>query len=300
MPAEGVPVLPHDEILRYEEIERLIRVALALGVARVRLTGGEPLVRKGLLDFICRLKALEGLKALTMTSNGILLERYAESLKKCGVDSLNISLDTLNAEKFRLMTGFNQLESVLRGIAKAREAGFSLIKINVVSLRAFNDDELFDFIEFADHGDFILRFIEYMPFPGNDWHQKGFLSSKELRAKIEQRYTLQPYDGDPSAAAKLYEIQGLRGKIGFISAVSESFCDRCNRLRLTSDGFLKPCLHGPLEIDLKSPLRRGAQDSELMALFHEAIERKPASHHDLFTHACRPLGIDREMVRIGG
>ena len=300
MPEEGAPFLPHDEILRYEELERLIRVALALGVSKVRLTGGEPLVRKGLIDFIRRLRRFEGLKTLTMTSNGILLGQYAEELKNAGLDYLNISLDTLNAEKFRSITRFNHLDMVLQGIENARNAGFSLIKVNVVSIRDFNDDEVFDFVEFANRCGLMVRFIEYMPFPGNDWEQKGFLASKELRARIRERYPLMPRYDNPSAAARLYEIPGHHGSIGFISAASESFCDRCNRLRLTSDGFLRPCLHGPIEIDLKGPLRRGASDTELIDLFHEAVDKKTASHYDFFDKGYRTSGCDREMVRIGG
>ena len=295
-----MPFLPHDEILRYEEMERLIRVALALGVSKVRLTGGEPLVRKGLVDFTKRLKRFKGLKTLTLTSNGILLGQYANDLKDAGLDYLNISLDTLNAERFHSITRFSHLDTVLQGIEKARDAGFALIKVNVVSVRGVNDDEVFDFVEFGKRYGLVVRFIEYMPFPGNGWEQKGFLPSKELRSKIQERYTLVPRYDNPSAAAKSYEIPGHAGRIGFISAASESFCDRCNRLRLTSDGFLRPCLHGPIEIDLKGPLRRGASDSELMALFHEAVEKKPASHQDFFENDYQSSGCEREMVRIGG
>ncbi|MCP4400328.1 MAG: GTP 3',8-cyclase MoaA [bacterium] len=300
MPEEGVEFLNHAEILRYEEMERIIRVALALGVSKVRLTGGEPLVRKGLIDFIRRLKTLAGLQTLTMTTNGILLDQYAEDLWQAGLSYLNISLDTLNAEKFRSITRFNHLDTVLKGIEKAGNAGFSLIKVNVVSVRGFNDDEVFDFVEFANDYGLVVRFIEYMPFPGNGWEQKGFLPSKELRTKIQERYTLVPRYDNPSAAAKSYYIPGHNGSLGFISAASESFCDRCNRLRLTSDGFLRPCLHGPIEIDLKSHLRRGANDTELMALFHEAVEKKPDSHQDFFEDDYQPSGCEREMVKIGG
>lgn len=300
MPEEGVRFISHNDILRYEEMERLIRIALALGVSKVRLTGGEPLVRKGLPDFIRRLKGFDGLRTLTLTSNGILLGRYAHELKDSGLDYLNISLDTLSAEKFRSLTRFDRLDSVLQGIENARKAGFSTIKVNVVSVRGFNDDEVFDFVEFADRYDLMVRFIEYMPFPGNEWEPKGFLASRELRARIRERYTLVPCEAPPSAAARRYKIPGHRGSLGFISAVSESFCDRCNRLRLTSDGCLRPCLHGPEEIDIKGPLRLGVSDAELMALFYKAIEKKPVSHRDFFAEGYQPSDCEREMVRIGG
>ena len=300
MPPEGVEFIEHDEILRYEEMERIIRVALRLGIHKVRLTGGEPLVRKGLLDFARRLGQLEGIRKLSLTTNGILLSRYAASLKAAGVDYLNISLDTLNREKFRQITRFDRLETVLEGIQTTRAAGFSLIKVNVVSIRGFNDEELFDFVNFADTYDIVVRFIEFMPFTGNPWQQDGFLPSQELKARLRARHTLIPLYDDPSAPAKTYKIPGKQGAIGFISSVSESFCHLCNRLRLTADGHLRPCLHGPIEIDVKHPLRRGASDAELVALFREAVAKKPDSHQDFLDQQFHQPVCDREMVRIGG
>ncbi len=300
MPENGVTFLPHDDILRYEEIERLIQIALQQGITKIRLTGGEPLVRKGIVGFIRRVGALSGLQTLTLTTNGILLPRYAADLREAGLNYLNISLDTLNAQKFAEMTRFDRLDLVLQGIRSAKEAGFPVIKINVVSVRGFNDDELFDFIHFADQHDLIVRFIEYMPFSGNGWQPQGFLSSRELRSTLEERYTLLPNTEHPAAAAKTYRIPGHRGRIGFISAVSEGFCARCNRLRLTSDGCLRPCLHGPIEIDVKGPLRRGASDEDLIALFHEASEKKPAAHQDFLEYGYTRAEHDRAMVGIGG
>lgn len=300
MPPEGVEFIEHAEILSYEEMERIIRVAVQLGIHKVRLTGGEPLVRKGLIGFAQRLGHLEGIRKLSLTTNGILLSQYASSLKEAGVDYLNISLDTLNREKFRQITRFDQFNAVLDGIRTAKAVGFALVKVNVVSLRNFNDDEVFDFIDFADMYDIVVRFIEYMPFSGNAWQQGGFLSSQELKTRLQTHYTLIPLDDDPAAPAKTYKIPGKRGCIGFISSVSENFCHLCNRLRLTADGHLRPCLHGPIEIDVKHPLRRGASDAELVELFREAVERKPAFHQDFLDDHFHVSACDREMVRIGG
>ncbi|GAK58904.1 molybdenum cofactor biosynthesis protein A [Candidatus Vecturithrix granuli] len=300
MPPEGVEFIEHDEILRYEEMDRIIRVAVHLGVYKVRLTGGEPLVRKGLIDFARRLGQLEGIRKLSLTTNGILLSQYAASLKEAGVDYLNISLDTLNREKFRQITRFDRLNTVLDGIRTAKAVGFSLIKVNVVSMRGFNDKELFDFVDFADTHNIVVRFIEYMPFSGNAWQHDTFLASQELKTRLQTRYTLIPLDDDPSAPARIYKIPGKLGYIGFISSVSESFCHLCNRLRLTADGHLRPCLHGSIEIDVKHPLRRGASDAELAELFREAVDRKPAFHQDFLDNHFHSPACDREMVRIGG
>jgi cyclic pyranopterin phosphate synthase len=214
MPEDGVEFIDHSQILRYEEVERIVKVALKLGITKVRLTGGEPLVRRGVIDFIRRLSQLQGIQKLIVTTNGILLPQYAVPLKQIGIAYLNISLDTLNREKFRQITRFDKLEAVLEGIRAAKEAGFSLIKVNAVSIRGFNDNELFDFVEFANRYDVVLRFIEYMPFSGNEWRQDGFLPSQELKERLEQRYVLIPLDVETTASARTYKIPGHNGKIG--------------------------------------------------------------------------------------
>jgi len=300
MPGDGVEFIEHSQILGYEEIERIIQVALQLGIVKVRLTGGEPLVRRGVVDFIRRLNQFQGIRKLILTTNGILLSRYALPLKQAGIAYLNISLDTLNREKFRRITRFDKLETVLEGIRQAKRTDFSLIKVNVVSIRGFNDDELFDFVEFSDAYDVVLRFIEYMPFSGNEWQQGKFLSSRELKERLEQHYVLIPLDGDPSAPAKTYKIPGHKGSIGFIPSVSESFCATCNRLRLTADGYLRPCLHGNIEIDMKGPMRRGASDADIADLIREAVDKKPTSHQNFLDRCYQKPVDDREMVRIGG
>jgi cyclic pyranopterin phosphate synthase len=277
-----------------------VGIAVRLGITKIRLTGGEPLVRKGAVDFAGRLGKIQEIQSLTITTNGILLPKYAVSLREAGVHYINISLDTLNEEKFYNITHFNQLDTVLRGIRAAKDAGFKVVKVNVVSVRGFNEDELFDFVEFADEYELAVRFIEYMPFCGNEWQQQGFIPSWELKKRLEDLYELIPLSDDPFAAARTYRIAGHKGSIGFISPVSESFCRSCNRLRLTSDGYLRPCLHREIEVDLKGPLRNGASDDELAKLFLEAVYRKPISHQDFLDHQYHNPLHDREMVRIGG
>lgn len=300
MPEDGVHFIEHAEILRYEEIERLIRVAAQIGVTKIRLTGGEPLLRRDVAAFIERIVHISNIQAVALTTNGLLLPELALPLRRAGLSYLNVSLDTLNPRKFEEITRFPALQTVLQGVRAAQQAGFPVLKVNVVAIRGFNDDELFDFAEFAHAENVELRFIEYMPFHGNGWSPNGFLSSDELKTRLMERFELHPCNNAPVAAAKTFEIPGRRGRIGFISAVSHSFCGDCNRLRLTADGFLRPCLHSNIEINVKHPLRRGASDDELIALFQEAADRKPAVHRDFLT-STEPDGADgRAMVKIGG
>ncbi len=300
MPSGGVTFIPHAEILRYEELERVIAAAIQFGMAKIRLTGGEPLLRSGAVEFAGRLGALPGLQKLSLTTNGLLLAQHAAALQAGGVGYVNISLDTLDREKFQHITGCDGLASVLDGIRAAKRAGFAEVKVNVVSVRGFNDDELFDFVDFADQFDLTVRFIEYMPFHGNGWQADGFLPSAVLQDRLTQRYPLRPLADDPAAPARIYAIPGKRGRLGFISSVSHSFCDQCNRLRLTADGHLRPCLHGSAEVDLKGPLRRGASEADLRHLFEAALAQKPRAHRDFFAPADPRPAHDREMVRIGG
>ncbi len=300
MPEEGVTFVPHAEILRYEEIERIIRVGVTLGIVKVRLTGGEPLVRKGAVEFAGRLGRMPELRTVSMTTNGVLLPHYAASLKEAGIGYLNVSLDTLNHEKFHKITRCDCLDQTLAGIRAAKDAGFGLVKVNVVAVRGFNDDELFDFVAFADDYDVTVRFIEYMPFAGNEWQRTGCISAQELKERMAEHYTLIPVQGEPSAPARIYAIPNHRGRIGFIASVTESFCEQCNRLRLTADGHLRPCLHGNSEINIKHPLRCGASDEELAQFFQDAVDKKPKSHQDFLDNLYHSPSCDREMVRIGG
>jgi len=269
--------IPHEEILTYEEIMRLVRIALKLGLDRFRLTGGEPLVRKGVENLVQEINRLEGVRDLSLTTNGLLLPDYLEKLKAAGLKRLNISLDTLQAEKFKKITGFDGLEKVLSAITRALELGFDPVKINVVLLKGLND-ELDDFIQLAFELPVHVRFIELMEFSPVDGY---FISGKELLQKLAGKYTLEPVMVAGSGPARNhYRIKGMKGSIGFILPYSDHFCGSCNRLRLSADGKLQTCLFSSETTDLKGPLRRGASEEELISLIKEALAHKPASWAD--------------------
>ena len=294
MPASGVEWRSHAEILRYEEIVRIVRAATAIGIRKVRLTGGEPLVREGIVELVQELSRIPGIDELVMTTNGALLSRYAERLAPAGLDRVNISLDTLNPERFQRITRTGRLEETIAGIYAAREAGLSPIKLNAVVMQGFNDDEVVDLARKTQEG-FGVRFIEPMPVGTPDVNLAGrFVSGEEIRARIERELgPLIPVRSE--GPARVYRIAGAPGEIGFITALSAPFCDRCNRMRITADGKLRPCLLAPIEIDLKGPLRAGAGDEEILALLKEGMRRKPYAHglaHE-FPH-------DRTMSEIGG
>ena len=298
MPPEGVPWRPHEEILRYEEIETIVRAAAELGINKVRLTGGEPLVRKGLVDLVRMLARIPGIDDLAMTTNGTLLARYAEELKAAGLKRVNVSLDTLRPERFRRITRLGELSDTLEGIAAAKKAGLVPVKINTVVIRGLNDDEVVDFARLTVEGDWHVRFIEVMPLGDNaEWAGNGYVPMDEVRARIEGELgELIPAKMRGSGPARYYRLPGAKGTVGFITPISEHFCHRCNRLRLTADGRLRPCLLSDYEIDLRTPLRRGASAEEIKALIIEGIRNKPERHHleeGLFPHG-------RAMSEIGG
>ena len=303
MPAEGVPWRPHDEVLCYEEIETTVRAAAELGITKVRLTGGEPLVRLGIVDLVRKIARIPGIDDLAMTTNGILLARYARDLADAGLDRVNISLDTLDPECFRRITRRGDLADVLAGINAARQAGLRPIKINTVVIRGLNDDDVVDLAAKTLEADWWnIRFIELMPI-GNAglidsaWEQQ-VVTAHEIRGRIEAALgnlepAKMPIGGGP---ARYYRLSGGRGTIGFITPISEHFCYRCNRLRLTADGQLRPCLLSDQEIDLRTPLREGADADTIKSLIVEGINRKPMRHHlDEHVH---PEG--RAMSEIGG
>jgi cyclic pyranopterin phosphate synthase len=303
MPEEGVPWRPHSEILRYEEIARLARVAATLGVSHIRLTGGEPLVRQGLPALVKMLAEVPGIDELSMTTNGTLLAQQAKELARAGLNRVNVSLDTLDAEQFRQITRWGELDDALRGISAAREAGLTPVKINVVVIRGTNDDQIVDMARRTLSEGWHVRFIEYMPMgpdaPGAEVMaiDAVHVPAQEMRERIESELgRLYPASLPGSGPASYWRLDGAGGTIGFISALSEHFCAHCNRLRLTADGHLLPCLMGSTEFDLRTPLRQGAEDRALRALFVEAIEAKPAGHclADHVMPGCRP------MSRIGG
>ena len=299
MPPEGVPWRPHEEILHYEEIETVVRAAAELGITKVRLTGGEPLVRKGLVGLVAMLARIPGIDDLAMTTNGILLARYADELKGVGLKRVNVSLDTLRPERFRAITRLGELSDTLEGIAVAKEAGLVPVKINTVVIRGLNDDEVVDFARLTYAPDWHVRFIEVMPLGDNaDWAGNGYVPMGEVRGRIERELgELMPVKlvggGGP---ARYYRLPGAQGTIGFISPVSEHFCYQCNRLRLTADGKLRPCLLSDYEIDLRRPLRQGASAAVIKASIIEGIRNKPERHH--LSEGLIPN--ERAMSEIGG
>ena len=302
-PKEGISLIGHDDILRYEEIIRVVSCAVKMGLIKVRITGGEPLVRRGFIEFLTRLKAIGGLQDISLTTNGILLEEFAPKIFSTGVQRINVSLDSLVAAKYAYITGGGNLSSVLKGIAKAEEVGFAPIKINTVAIKNFNDDEVFAFAELAKNKPFQVRFIELMPI-GHSQSDYGndFLPLEQLMQKIQGRYKLEPVNGRKNKTdgpASLFKISGGRGEIGFINPVSNHFCSTCNRLRLTADGKLRACLLKDVEIDLKKPLRENCSNRDLEALIRQAILLKPRDH-DLACTENSPKKCRREMSTIGG
>ena len=298
MPSGGVKFLEHRDILQYEEIARILRVAVHTGMRKVRITGGEPLVRRNITDLIKMIKGIEGIHQLSMTTNGILLERYAEPLAEAGLDRVNVSLDSLKPDRFREITRGGVLDAVLRGIEAAEKAGLTPIKINMVPMRGVNDDEIAEFAKMTLTSPYQVRFIEFMPFVTEDmWNREKFISTEEIQSRVEQVGTLLPAKMKRSGPARYFTFEGAAGVIGFISPITHHFCDSCRRLRLTADGKIRPCLLSDTEIDIKSPLRAGCDDAELERLLRLSLEIKPERHYLDETPGGR---FQRTMSKIGG
>lgn len=297
MPEEGIAPMAHEEILTYEELERICACAAKLGIRRLKLTGGEPLVRLGIVDLVRRLKAVEGIEQVTMTTNGVLLGEAASSLAMAGLDGVNVSLDTLDQQKFAATTRRDELPRVLTGINSALEAGLR-VKINCVPTRQADLNGLLKIAALAKEKPMQVRFIEMMPI-GLGERFEG-LPEEKLKACMEERFgKLVPCsDRLGNGPAVYYSVNGFAGHIGFISAVTEKFCGGCNRVRLTASGFLKLCLHYDRGIDLRAPLRSGMDDRELLQLLERAIAQKPAAHQfEQAEVAHREL---HSMAQIGG
>jgi GTP 3',8-cyclase len=281
MPAEGLPWLDRAEVLRFEEIERLARVFAGLGVRSVRLTGGEPLVRRDFPKLVAMLAAVDGLADLSLTTNGYLLERDADALVAAGLRRINISVDSLQRDRFFQITRRDSLPQVLRGIdAAARHPQLRPIKLNAVALRGFTEDEIVPFAEYARRTGFEVRFIEFMPLDADHaWSEDAVLTGAEVRSAIERVHPLEELPREPSATARVFRFRDGRGEIGFINPVSEPFCGDCNRIRVTAEGKLRTCLFSLHETDLRAPLRDGASDAELERLIRDAVWRKELKHH---------------------
>ena len=299
MPESGVESLPHHDVLSYEELLRITRIAVELGVRKVRITGGEPLVRRGLVGFIQQLRALDPDLELTLTTNGLLLADMAEGLKSAGLNRINVSLDSLNPERFREITRRDGLAAVLAGLQHAAKVGFTPIKINMVPIRGVNDDEIEAFAALSRDNPWEIRFIEFMPVStGLEYDSSQRIGAAEIIARLQRLGQLETVPANTTAGpANCYQITGYAGRIGIIPAVSQHFCGDCNRLRLTADGRLRPCLFSTEEIDLRNPLRAGARDAELRDLLLQATGKKPLGHRigsDDFAPA------SRRMHGIGG
>ncbi|VFQ84261.1 unnamed protein product [Cuscuta campestris] len=298
MPADGVDLTPNPKLLTHSEIVRLANLFVTAGVDKIRLTGGEPTIRKDLEDICLQLSQLEGLKTLAMTTNGITLARKLVRLKDCGLNLVNISLDTLVPEKFEFMTRRKGHERVMESIDAAIDLGYNPVKVNCVVMRGFNDDEICDFVEMTREKPINVRFIEFMPFDGNVWNVKKLVPYKEMLDVVVKRFTgLQRILDHPTETAKNFRIDGHQGTVSFITSMTEHFCAGCNRLRLLADGNFKVCLFGPSEVSLRAPLRRGADDDELREIIQCAVRRKKASHAGMFDLAKTP---NRPMIHIGG
>jgi cyclic pyranopterin phosphate synthase len=306
MPHELQEWLPREEILTFEETLRLVCLAADLGVSKVRITGGEPLTRRSVLDLIREFPKIRGIRDIGLSTNGTLLARevgpqvtMAQALRTAGVRSVNISLDTLDREAYSEITGRDFHTQVLKGIDAAIAAGFDLIKLNCVLMRSRNEDQLIPLIEFAATHNLILRFIEMMPVSTTEvLDEKNFMSIFEAKRLIESRYgTLIPEpEFRTNGPASYHQIAGRQQRVGFIGAMTNlHFCESCNKLRLTCDGKLRPCLGSYLEFDIMKPLRAGASDDELRQFFLDVVDRKPEQHD--FRNNYKP---DRKMVAIGG
>jgi cyclic pyranopterin phosphate synthase len=280
MPAEGLPWLERAEILSFEEIERLVRLLVAMGIEDVRLTGGEPLVRREFPTLVSMLARTPGLQDLSLTTNGYLLERHADVLAAAGITRVNVSIDSLQRDRFFQITRRDSLPQVLRGLdAIARHPKLRPVKVNAVAMRGFTENEALRFAEFARSTAYQVRFIEFMPLDADHaWEPDSVLAGDEIRRMIDAVHPLEELPREPSATARVFRFRDGHGEIGFINPVSEPFCADCNRIRLTTDGKLRTCLFSLHETDLRGPVRDGATDRELARIIREAIWRKELKH----------------------
>ncbi|NWS97493.1 MOCS1 protein, partial [Mionectes macconnelli] len=298
MPEEGVKLTPKSELLTAQEIITLARLFVKEGVEKIRLTGGEPLIRPDVVDIVGQLYKLEGLKTIAVTTNGINLSRLLPRLKEAGLNAINISLDTLVPAKFEFIVRRKGFHKVMEGIHKATELGYRPVKVNCVVMRGLNEDELLNFVDFTKDLPLDVRFIEYMPFDGNKWNFKKMVSYKEMLDTIKQRWPeLEKLPCESSSTAKSYKVPHFQGQISFITSMSEHFCGSCNRLRITADGNLKVCLFGNSEVSLRDHLRSGASDEELVQIIGAAVGRKKKQHAGMFNISQMK---NRPMILIGG
>lgn len=290
MPEEGVPKRTHDEMMTAEETLKAAKAAVALGINKIRITGGEPLVKRGIVRLCREIAEIDGVEELCITTNGTLLKEFAVPLKEAGVGRLNISIDTLDPEKFSYITRLGQLQDVMDGIDAAFDAGFDKIKLNVVLMGGFNDDEIGTFVELTKDRDLEVRFIELMPIGGGiDFDKAGFISCETVLERVPELRPLNMTDG----VASMYSLPNAKGRVGLIRPISCEFCSGCNKIRLTADGMLKPCLHLDGEISI-----RGMDEEDMLKTMREAILSKPEMRETM--DADNPSKAGRDMSRIGG
>ncbi len=298
MPDKGVKLFEHKDILRYEEIVRVVSIAASLGVRKIRITGGEPLIRRNLSFLIASIKTTHAIEDISLTTNGVLLEKYAGELADTGLNRVNISLDTLKPDRYSEITRGGDIAPVLKGIEAAEKAGLLPVKINMVPIRYLNDDEIADFARMTLTTPRHVRFIEFMPIGSRDlWSDERYISTDELKKTAEKIAPLTPVRLRKNGPAKYFRFEGAPGVIGFISALTHHFCGDCNRLRLTADGKLRPCLFSETEIDLKPALRKQSSDKEIERLLRLAIQVKPEGHN---IDQRDDLSSLKNMSRIGG
>lgn len=298
MPSEGIKPIKHKDILSYKEIIRIVKIAADLGVRKIRLTGGEPLIRKDLSYLVSEINSIPGIEDISLTTNGLLLKKYAPSLALAGLKRVNVSLDSLRPDRYKEITRGGNINDVLEGIHEAEMVGLIPIKINMVPIRGFNDDEIEDFAKLTLKTTYNVRFIEFMPIGAKEiWSHEKYISTEEIKERVSKIAPISPVKVRKTGPARYFRFEESHGVIGFISPITHHFCNSCNRLRLTSDGKLRPCLFSETEIDLKSAMRCGASDEEIERLIRLSIKIKPErhsiNHEKCFTHL-------KPMSKIGG
>ena len=298
MPHEGISPLRWKELLNDDEIVRVVKIAAHLGVGKIRITGGEPLMRQDLSRLIESLRNVDGIEDISLTTNGRLLKRYAHSLADAGLNRVNVSLDSLRRDRYREITRGGEIGEVFEGIHEAEKAGLLPIKINMIPIKGVNEDEINEFAMLTLQTPYQVRFIEWMPIgPGNGWKREKYVSTDEIKIRLSAIAPLVPVKMRKSGPARYFRFEDALGIIGFISPISHHFCESCNRLRLTADGKLRPCLFSEAEIDLKPLLRNGAADHEIEKLLKRSVEIKPARHS---INSATPYAYAKPMARIGG
>ncbi|CAH2002519.1 unnamed protein product [Acanthoscelides obtectus] len=298
MPEEGVKLTEKPHLLTTDEVIKIARLFVKEGVDKIRLTGGEPTVRKDLPDIIYNLKQIEGLKTVAMTTNGLVLTKQLVALQKAGLDIVNVSLDTLVAEKYEKITRRKGWNRVMMGIDLALQLGYNPVKVNCVVMKDFNENEIVDFVRLTKDRSVDVRFIEYMPFTGNKWEVNKLIPYKSMLGMIQAEWPdFQPLKNAPNDTSKAWKVPGYKGQVGFITSMSEHFCGTCNRVRITADGNLKVCLFGNTEISLRDAIRSKCSDDDLTALISAAVKRKKKQHAGMLNISQM---ANRPMILIGG